>query len=201
MKKLLIWAALLSLAACNMPTASPPATSTVPLVPTEAATATLAPESTGTMAAEIATYRDDANGFELDYPAGWTNIGGEGGSRGAYIQIVSWENPSSSFDQIPEGGTLLQIAVYQWEPVRDLDARVDMRRRSITDSGNSILEENTLTLASGVIGVRMLVQSSQGESLFFFTTLDDRYLELSGDGDIAALDAIVQTLRIDGVGS
>ena len=202
MKNLISLLAFSLLASCNLPTESISAT---PLL-LPPATEALQPETlTATTAAAIplpftaATFRDEVNGFELDYPAEWNEIGGETQSRGYFQQIVSWEQPPGGITEIPEGGTVLQIAVYAWEPVNDLDARLEMRRDNFTNSGNRILADEDITLASGVSVQRILVEVSDGPALFFFTTLGDLYLELSGSGDIDMLDAAMRSLRIDGI--
>lgn len=199
LNKTILLALLFILAACSMPAAAPTATQVVAAAATtEPPTAT--PEAEVPLPFEASVYRDDENGFELDYPADWNQIGGEAQSRGYYRQIVSWEQESSNFDQIPEDGSLLQISVNLWDPVNDLDARVEMRRSNFAGSGNIILEDELITLPSGVSGVRILMQTTAGEqSLVFLATLNDLYLELSGSGDIVTLDAAMRSLRIDGI--
>jgi hypothetical protein len=202
MKFVLIACAILSLVACKFAYATPTATPPLPPPATEALQAgTLTPTTAAAIPLPFtaATYRDEDNGFEFDYPAEWNEIGGETQSRGYYQQIVSWEQPPGGITEIPEGGTVLQITVYAWEPVNDLDARLEMRRDNFTNSGNSILADEAITLASGVSGQRILVEGSEGPALLFFTTLGDLYLELSGSGDIELLDAAMRSLRIDGI--
>ena len=72
-----------------------------------------------------------------------------------------------------------------------------MRRDSFTASGNSILEEEELSLGGERV-VRLKLRLTDGsQALFYLATLGDRYLELSGSGDLATLDASMRTLRID----
>ena len=189
MKYILPLLLVLSLAACSSPAAAPTATAS--------ATETATPEAAA-LPFTPATYRDDLNGFELDYPAEWNIIGGESQSRGSYVQIVSWQQEGSGFDAIPEGGSVLQIALYAWDPVGDLDARVQMRRDNFLASGNTILEEGTLTLPSGVTVFRVLLQATDGsQAIVYLGVVADLYLELSGNGDIPILDASLATLRIE----
>jgi hypothetical protein len=136
------------------------------------------------------------NGFQLQYPADWFIVGGEAQSRGSFVQIASWDPGSAGISEVPAGESVLQIAIYKWDPKNDLAARVEMRRNNFTASGNTILEEETLSLA-GVEAVRMLVQNTDGsQSVVLFTVLGEDYLELSGNGDIATLDASMRTLVI-----
>lgn len=145
---------------------------------------------------EAATYSDVERGIELQYPADWFVVGGETQTRGSYVQIVSWDPGTAGISEIPAGESVLQIAIYQWDPKHDLAARVEMRRNNFTASGNTILEEEALMLGS-VSAVRMLVLNTDGsQSVFLFTELGEDYLELSGSGDIAKLDASMRTLTI-----
>jgi hypothetical protein len=191
---------VISLAACSFPASKPTATA----LPTATETAA-APTASATPEAVVspftsATYRDEANGFKLDYPVEWNNIGGEAQSRGSYVQIVSWQQQGGGISEIPAGGSLLQIALYVWDPIGDLDARIQMRRDSFLASGITMLEEGMVTLSGGATVYRILMQAADGsQSLVYLGVVGDLYLELSGSGDIAILDASMATLRIDGV--
>lgn len=200
MIRTIVFASLFLLAACS-PQAAPSATALLTEVPTEAA-ATVTPEVTTTAALpfEAATYRDDTVGFGLQFPAAWFLVGGEAGSRGEYIQITSWDPGAGGIQSVPEGESVLQIAIYQWDPQHDLDARLAMRRDAFTNSGNTILEEDELDLGGARV-VRLKLQLTDGaETLFYLAELGDRYLELSGSGDLETLDAAMGTLRIDASG-
>ncbi len=145
---------------------------------------------------DLATYRDPDAGLELDYPASWTVVGGETQSRGSYIQIASWDPGPDGIGSIPEGGSVLQIAIYLWDPTGDLDARVEMRHANFVDSGSQILAEEEISL-NGERAVRFHLLAMDGsETLVYLLALGDRYLELSGLGDLPTLDAAMLTLRI-----
>lgn len=181
------------LAAC-----SPLPAATQTALPTaQVSAATSAPTASPALPFEAATYRDEEAGFELDYPDSWFLLGGEVQSRGSYVQIASWDPGPGGIESIPQGASLLQIAIYEWEPTQDLDARLAMRRNNFTDSGNTILEEGELTLAGARV-VRLKLQLTDGsQTLIYLAALGDRYLELSGSGDLAIVDASLSTLRID----
>lgn len=145
---------------------------------------------------DLATYRDAEAGLELDYPAGWTVVGGETQSRGSYVQIASWDPSLGGISSIPEGGSVLGIAIYLWDPTGDLDARVEMRRANFVDSSNQILAEEEL-LVNGERAVRFHLLSTDGSgTIIYLLALGDRYLELSGLGDLPTLDAAMRSLRI-----
>lgn len=182
-----------ALAACS------PAAATTTELPTPAAptASPQLPAAIATLPFECATYIDAERGFQLQYPAAWFIVGGEAQSRGSYVQIASWDPGIGGLTEIPAGESVLQITIYQWDPKHDLVARVEMRRGNFIASGNTILEEETLMLG-GVTAVRMLVQTTDGSlSLVLFTELGEDYLELSGNGDIATLDAAMRTLIIN----
>ena len=192
---------LLALAACAgastavpetplAPTATEQATAPQPTAePTAAATEeptaqTEAPPEPA-LSFEPATYRDEANGFEFDYPADW-QLSDQGvlGDRGSQALLIS------------NGETRLAITVYLWDP-NDLDAYVENRKQAWSASGFSILLEEPLVLEGGHPAVRFVVQTAEGEqAFFFFTTVGERYLELSGTGDPALLAEITQTVRV-----
>ena len=194
MRPIYVVAVLLFLAACNPQAAVMP----TPLPTALVSSATPQPTKTPGLPFTAVTYRDEEAGFELEYPASWFLMDGETQSRGAYVQITSWDPGPGGIQSIPEGGSVLQIAIYLWEPTHNLDARLAMRRDSFTASGNSILEEEELSPAGERV-VRLKLRLTDGsQALFYLAVLGDRYLELSGSGDLAALDASMRTLRIDG---
>ena len=186
MRNLILLALLL--AACT-PQAAP-----TPLPSAQVSTSVATPSPT--LFFEAATYRDPQAGIELDYPASWILLDGETQSRGSYVQIASWDPGPNGISSIPEGGSVLQITIYLWEPTGDLDARVNIRRNNFVDSGNQILAEEELSL-NGERAVRFRLLATDGsEALFYLLALGERYLELSGTGDLLTLDAAMRSLRI-----
>jgi hypothetical protein len=188
----------LLLTACGGPSA--PEGPIIPATMIPLASATLegpTPTETPTPSFEPAVYVDEFGRFEISYPMGWVLNDGESGTRGSYIQLMSWQPEAGFSGEIPEGESLLQIAVYLWDPQHDLDARLAMRRTAFEASGNVILEENEVTLLSGQPAVRMIVQDTAGKpSVFLFAVLGDDYVELSGTGDIELLDQIIGTFKV-----
>lgn len=95
--------------------------------------------------------------------------------RGSYVQIASWDPGPDGISSIPEGGSVLQIAIYLWNPTGDLDARVEMRRVNFIDSGNQILAEKELSV-DGERAVRFHLLATDGsETLVYLLALGDRY--------------------------
>lgn len=199
---LVLFAFAVLLAGCNLPGLTAPSATPVVVATAEPATAEPAADTPAPTAAAVsfdpAAYADELGRYELSYPAGWTVSGDAGGSRGSYVQFTSWAH-EGSFDQIPEGGSLVQVAVYLWDPKHDLAARVEMRKTALTSSGNIILSEKGLTLASGQEATRLVIQDTAGDrSVLVIAELGEDYVELSGLGDLALIDAILATFRING---
>jgi len=160
------------------PAAEPTATVEPTVTPTSAPTA--AP-----LSYQAQTFRYQAAGFEMDIPADWTvpepMVVGD---RGTVVQLTDAASPR------------LDVSLLQWDPRRDLAAFIETRRTAWEASDISILSEKKLTLSGGLPAVRFVVQSATGEQAFFlFTTAGERYLQLSGSGDLALLAEISQTLR------
>lgn len=200
-----IWIAALVLAACSpaataAPSSVPTAEPTEP--PAASATSTEVPLPTATVAPalsfEATTYTDSEAGFAFEYPASWTaEAPAGGGSRGSYAQFTSWAHPPGGITEIPAGGTVLQATVQLWDPKNDLQAFLAQRQGAWSASGITIVSQEELALPDGRPAASFVVQGSDGEqSYFFFTTLTDAYLVLSGDGDIALLAEIAGTLRM-----
>lgn len=141
-------------------------------------------------------YEDGQGRFQFLYPAGWMLSGDQGGSRGSYVQLTSWQHDPAGFSEIPEGETVVQVAIYQWDPTGDLPARIEMRRSALLASGNVIVEETPVAYPNGPSGVRMLIEDTNGDlSVLVFLLLGDDYLELSGLGNAELADEILGTFE------
>jgi hypothetical protein len=172
------------------------AQSTIPTeIPTYFPTATMPPEPTATQisfASKI--YKDEANGFELDYPAAWTLIPNQQiGPRGATAQIFS---PGTSAETLLPGGTRLSITVYAWDPKNDLASYVTHRRTAWDGSGAKVIMESKGDLVDGRKEMHFIVEAADKlQSFIMLTTVGDKYLEIAGDGDLALIKEISRTLR------
>lgn len=191
MKKLSLILLAVLLAACTAPPIA-----AAPVAPTVAAS-TPQPQPTEAQQSsfEATTFQDAQGRFSLQYPANWHVLGGESGARGEYVQITSWDPGVAGFQQVPAGESLLQVAVYQWDPKGDLPARLEMRRTAFSNSSITIAEESEINFESGPMAVRMRLLSSGEESIVYFFVLGDEYLELSGIGDLQLLDQVIQTFE------
>jgi hypothetical protein len=175
------------------PTAAPLPTATATPTPTPTPTATPAPQ----LSFEAAIYRDESAGFELDYPASWTadppQIGGE---RGYFSQLTSWERtPGELPDEIPAGGTIMTISVLLWDPKNALDQYVDHFKTAWSASGFEIVTEEGWDIDENWRAVQFLIRAPDQDALYLLTTVGERYLLLSGTGDLQLLSEIARTLR------
>lgn len=193
-------AASVLLAACAQsgPT-SPTATATeAPSSPVPTPTATSEPTATTqALSFQPTVYRDDIAGFEFNYPAGWTVGPSEQHSRGGITAFTSWARPSDVLpDETPAGETRLDVTVQLWDPVNDLEAFVQQRMMGLEGSGMTILSQDTWTLTDGRTAEVFVLEASNGyQAFYFFSTIADKYLVLSGDGDLVILAEIAGTLR------
>lgn len=193
MKNLKLFTLALVLVGCNFPLVSAPPTATQPLA---TSLPTASPSVEPTLSFESAIYVDELGRFEISYPMGWMVDPQQGGSRGSYVQITSWQHEPGGFTEIPAGGSVFGIAVYLWDPKGDLPARVEMRRNNFIDSGNLILEETAVSYPGGHEGVRFALQDTAGgKSIVVLLALGDDYLELSGSGDLAIMEEMIRSFR------
>ncbi len=134
---------------------------------------------------EAVTYQDKDAGFAFEHPSDWGIGFQETQSRGYVVQLQDANGPR------------LDVVVLLWDPKGDLPAFLEVRKTAWESSDISIQEEQTITLANGQEAVYYVVEGRDGDQgFFFFTTLYDRYLQLSGSDDIALLTEIAQTVRV-----
>ncbi|HSH03410.1 MAG TPA: hypothetical protein VLL52_12890 [Anaerolineae bacterium] len=147
---------------------------------------------------EWATFTDETAGFALDYPIAWTADAPQvGGSRGYYANITSWDRwPGDSFDTVPTGETLLSVEVYSWEPHHDLEAYLAVRKQAWSGSGFETISEEEVLLAPDWRAVVLILQAPEEPLYFLVTPIGERYLVLSGSGDLETVKEIGQTLRM-----
>jgi len=155
---------------------------------------------------EVATYRDVSAGFEFDYPASWTVGPVEQHSRGGITAFTSWSRPTDALPgETPAGETRMDATVQLWDPTGNLEAFVtwfldrlasEASRPAYDAIGIAVTSDESLTLSDGRPAAAFVVEGSDGsQSFFFFTTLNDKYLVLSGEGDLALLAEIARTVR------
>lgn len=202
----IIFVSVMLLATCSAPGTTPaPVETEMPalLVPSPQATNTRpAPAPTETAPSpklpaasfESETYINEEAGFALDYPAGWAVNEIVIGPRGTQVQFLS--SPEiAELAVLPEGETRVNATIYQWDPKNDLAAYVAKWKTAWEASGFTILEEEQLVLEQGLPAVKFAVQTPEANVLFLVTALEDRYLVLSGEGNMDLVQEIIQRLR------
>ncbi len=139
-------------------------------------------------------YKDETNGFELDYPSDWTVVPNtQIGSRAAAAQLFS---PGSTAEKLLDGGTRIGITVYQWDPKSNLAAYAAHRKTAWEGGGFSIVAETSSNLAAGRNQMSFTVQGpDKTQAFFLLTTVGENYLEIAGDGNLALIEEIAQTMR------
>ena len=144
-----------------------------------------------------AIHEDPVAGYAFEYPAYWTVGPSEQQSRGGITAFTSWTRPADVFpDETPPGETRLDVTVQLWDPKGDLEAFLAQRMGAWSASGITIVSEEKSALADGRPTASYVVQGSDGaQAYFFFTTLGDDYLVLSGSGDLVLLAEIAGTVR------
>jgi hypothetical protein len=192
---LFVLTAGLALAACAPVPETVPAPLPSVVVPRPAGTDIPTPVAQGP-SFDPATYADAATGFELDYPAGWMLESALIGERATQAQIASWPHaPGDPVTGRPVGSTLVSVTSYQWDPQNDLNAYTAQRRLAWESSGFTVVSEEAVTLSVGWPAVAFVVQLPEGQAFYLFTYVGARYVEVSGDGDLALLREIALTLR------
>ena len=176
--------------------APPPVETSAPVIPsdTAAAPAEAAPNPKLPAASfEAQTYVNEAVGFALDYPAGWT-VSEQIGPRGTQVQFLSSPELAEAVT-LPDGATRLNATIYQWDPRNDLPAFVANQKTAWEGSGFPILEEEQLVLELGLPAVQFKVQTPEAQVVFLIAALGDRYLVLSGEGNLELVKEIVGRIR------
>ena len=181
------------LAPTQTATAVPPSATPTPFPPT--LTPTSPPMSKLPAAPfEAQTYVNEEAGFALDYPIDWTVSETVVGPRGTQILFLSTPELAEAAT-IPEDQVRLSATIYQWDPKNDLAAYVDNLKSAWSASGFTILDEQELTLELGLPAVQFTVETPDTQVVYLVTALEDQYLVLAGEGDLALVEQIVQRLR------
>ena len=198
---LLLLMLLSACAAVPAEATSVPAGTAVVALPSDTAQAPVLPSDTaapqGKLPAasfEAQTYFNEAAGFALDYPAGWTVNEVVVGDRGTQIQFLSAPELAEAAT-VPTDAARVNATIYQWDPKNDLEAYVAHWKSAWQASGFTIIEEEQQVLELGLPATRFTVQTPDGQVVFLVTALQDQYLVLSGEGDLTLVNEIVQRVR------
>ncbi len=118
-------------------------------------------------------------------------------SRGGITAFTSWERPTDVLPgETPEGETRLDVTVQLWDPQNDLEAFVEQRLLAWDASGIAVPSDETWSLSDGRAARAFLVVGPDGApAFFFFTTVGENYLVLSGSGNVDLLAEIAHTVR------
>lgn len=202
MKQMKFYTLILLLAASGCQTFPPasPATASLPSPSVEAAVATSTAAASPMPAPtddQRSWYRDPQAGFELAYPADWVaDPPMVGGDRGYFAQITSWtRQPGTLPDEIPLDGTIVTISVLRWDPVNALEQFVETRLTGWESSGWQVSVQEDLLLAEDWPAVYFLLVGPETQSVYLMTTIGERYLVISGSGDLEMVRSIASSLR------
>ena len=143
---------------------------------------------------ESETYINEEFGFALDYPAGWTVNESILGDRGSQVQFLSSPEIAEA-GVLPEGASRVTAVIYNWDPKNDLPAYIANWKTAWESSGFTVTEEMPLVLDLGLDAVRFMLKTPDSSAVVLITALGDRYLVLSGEGDLELAKEIVGRLR------
>lgn len=181
-------------------TACAPAATATPLPATEAGEADpiVIPVTDIPVATEptARSYSDPTYGFSFDYPAAWTlDVVSLGERAPQSIQLTSWQHTPGLIAEVPEGGTVMNVVVQLWDPAGDLEVFTQQRISAWEASDISIVTREALTLPDGRAAQEFVVRSVDSDGYFFFTTLGEQYLVISGSGDMDVIRQVARSVR------
>lgn len=202
-------AALLLVAgnACAAPTARPVATpsdastagidSPTVMVATVDAPQPAASPGAGLLDGDLATYTDAATGITVDYPADWgltePTEAVKATSQTYSATFSSWNPGPGGQAGIPAGGTKFDLTVVKEGPT-DLDAFAGAHPEWAPPDAARV------ALLSGQPAIRLELADTQGgpgPTVQWLTVIEGQPVILSGVGDLALVDAVAQSLRMD----
>jgi hypothetical protein len=143
---------------------------------------------------ESETYINEEFGFALDYPVGWTVNESIVGDRGSQVQFLSSPEIAETA-VLPEGASRVTAVIYNWDPKNDLPAYIANWKTAWESSGFTVVEEQPLVLDLGLNAVQFMIKTPDSSAVVLITALGDRYLVLSGEGDLDLAKEIVGRLR------
>lgn len=89
---------------------------------------------------------------------------------------------------------MLQVTASRWEPL-DLGKYVAMRKEAWASSKVGIVSEEEWALAENLKATRLIVKADKGNEFVLFTLIKDRFVTVSGAGDLNLIGGIARTLR------
>jgi hypothetical protein len=143
---------------------------------------------------EAETYINEAAGFALDYPSGWTLKESAISDSASQIQFLS--SPEiGGLAALPKGATRLTAVISEWEPRNDLPAYIAKWKTDWTSAGFAIVQEKPLVLDLGLNAVQFRIKMPDSVAVVLITSLGNQYLVLSGEGDLNLAKEIMLRLR------
>ena len=144
---------------------------------------------------EAQTYINKEVGFAMEVPVKWTISESIVGDRGSQVKFLS--SPEiANLSTLPEGATRISATVYQWDPKNDLAEYVSHWKQAWTSSGQTIQEEKKSVHEGGLDTVQIVLKNSDTTVTVLLTAIGDRYLVVSGEGDMALVKEILRTVRV-----
>ena len=167
-----------------------PTNTPVPVAPTQPPATpepTVLPQPTALPEPTLQTYRNDAIGFEFDYPAGWSME-----SVGDGIDMLWSEQPTGpGVGGVPENIAKIDIVT---EPDNTLTLEELVARQTEEMTPQQIKSKQDITLPSGLPAVRLEV-SSMGDSVSLLTVIAGHPVMIINYGDTSHFDDIANTVR------
>lgn len=146
---------------------------------------------------DLATYTDAATGITVDYPADWgltePTETVKAGSQTYSATFSSWKPGPGGQAGIPAGGTKLDLTVVKEGPT-DLDAFAGAHPEW------SPPDASRVALLGGQPAIRIELADTQGgpgPTVQWLTVIEGQPVILSGVGDLALVDAVAQSLRME----
>lgn len=139
----------------------------------------------------LATYTNPEADFALDYPEEWL-IQNED-QPGLTVILWSSEPSEGGTEGVPDDVTKIDITTL---PNSDLSLEefVEQQKDNIASTNGQILDEEIITLDSGIQAVRLHVDSF-GESISLLAVINDHPVSIVGFGDMNGFDPVARTLR------
>ncbi len=178
----------------NQPAPAATAQPTEPAAPTMPQPTAASEPTAASLSFTPRVYDAGSEGYQLEYPSDWTAVPVDASNpRASQGQLFS---PGSSADTLAEGGTRMAMTVYEWDPKSDLAAFVQQRVAAWQSSGFTIAKHDEGSLQNGQPYSSFVIQTPDDHQAFFlFTTLGEKYLEISGEGNLALAEEIARTVR------
>jgi hypothetical protein len=144
------------------------------------------------------THTDSALGIAFDYPEGWRIEG----NPGDLIQVLSppgsGNSPRPQGDGFPEDETKIEfIASNPNNPYSNIDEWIAFSEQPSQGPGGDLLFADTLTLPSGISAARGAfgTELDGSENPVLVIEHDGRLIIITGFGDTARFDEVVNTIR------